>query len=153
MSTPSQALKSLGLELPPVAKPVAAYIPSTRVGELVWTSGQLPSRDGKLLATGRVTVDVPVEKAIECARVAALNALAAAAEAAGGLDQIAGIVRVAVFVAAPPEFTTHSQIANGASELLQSVFGEAGRHVRTSIGCPSLPLNAPVEVELLVRCR
>ncbi len=149
MPTPSSNLAALGLTLPAVAKPIAAYVPARRLGNLIWTSGQLPSRSGELLAKGRVGVEVTPDQAREAAGVAALNALAAAAEAAGGLDHIRSVVRVGVFVAAGPEFHTHSAVANGASELIEKVFGEAGRHVRAAVGCPSLPMNAPVEVEIL----
>ncbi|MDX2175750.1 MAG: RidA family protein [Candidatus Sumerlaeia bacterium] len=149
-TTPSARLRELGIELPPVPAPVAAYIPSKRAGALVYTSGQLPMRGGKLMAEGRVGVEVPLELAQDCARQAALNAVAAAAQAAGGVDRIASIVRVGVFVAAPDTFTDHPKVANGASLLLQEIFGAAGSHVRAAVGCPSLPLNAPVEVELLV---
>lgn len=150
MTSASASLASLGLTLPPVAKPIAAYVPARRIGHLVWTSGQLPSKSGELVAKGRVGVEVTPEAAKEAAAVAALNAIAAAAEAAGGIDNIRSVVRVGVFVAAGPEFHTHSAVANGASELIEKVFGEAGRHVRAAVGCPSLPMNAPVEVEILV---
>ena len=149
MSTTAR-LAELGLTLPAVAKPIAAYIPAKRIGNLVITSGQLPSRAGELVAKGRVSIEVTPEAAKEAAALAALNALAAAADAAGGLDNIAGIVRVGVFVAAPPEFHAHSGVANGASEFLEKVFGDAGKHVRAAVGCASLPLNAPVEVEITV---
>lgn len=150
MATPSQRLAELGLSLPPVAKPIAAYIPARIIGALIVTSGQLPSVAGKLTVVGRVSMEVTPEQAKEAAALAALNALAAAADVAGGLDRIRSIVRVGVFVAAPPEFHTHSAVANGASELLEKVFGDAGKHVRAAVGCASLPMNAPVEVELTV---
>ena len=148
MTTPSAQLAALGLELPPVAAPVAAYIPATRVGDQVWTSGQLPSRDGKVLETGIVGRDLSPEVAAEMARVAALNALAAAADVAGGLDNIRRVVKVVVYVASDPAFVAQPQVANGASTLLSQVFGSA--HVRSAVGVAALPLNAPVEVEIIV---
>lgn len=148
MTTPSARLAALGLELPGVPAPVAAYIPATRVGDQIWTSGQLPSRDGKVLATGLVGRDVTPEVAAEMAQVAALNALAAAADAAGGLDRIRRVVKVIVYVASDPAFVAQPQVANGASTLLGEVFGSA--HVRSAVGVAVLPLNAPVEVEIVV---
>ncbi len=150
---PTARLAELGLTLPAVAKPIAAYIPSKRIGNLVMTSGQLPTANGELVAKGRVSIEVTPEAAKIAAALAALNALAAAADAAGGLDNIVGIVRVGVFVAAPPEFHAHSAVANGASEFLQNVFGDAGNHVRAAVGCASLPLNAAVEVEITVEVK
>ncbi len=148
MTTPSARLAALGLELPPVAVPVAAYIPATRVGDQIWTSGQLPSRDGTVLETGIVGRDLSADVAGEMARVAALNALAAAADVAGGLDSIKRVVKVVVYVASDPAFVAQPQVANGASTLLSEVFGSA--HVRSAVGVAVLPLNAPVEVEIVV---
>jgi enamine deaminase RidA (YjgF/YER057c/UK114 family) len=148
MTTPSERLAALGLELPPVAAPVAAYIPAVRVGDLVFTSGQLPTRDGKLLETGAVGATTSPEVATELAQVAALNALAAAADVAGGLDQIKRVVKVVVFVASDPAFVGQPQVANGASTLLSQVFDSA--HARSAVGVLVLPLDAPVEVEIVV---
>ena len=148
MTTPSARLAALGLELPSVAVPVAAYIPATRVGDQIWTSGQLPSRDGTVLETGIVGRDLSPDVAGEMARVAALNALAAAADVAGGLDSIKRVVKVVVYVASDPAFVAQPQVANGASTLLSEVFGSA--HVRSAVGVAVLPLNAPVEVEIVV---
>jgi enamine deaminase RidA (YjgF/YER057c/UK114 family) len=148
MTTPSAQLAALGLELPPVAAPVAAYIPATRVGDQIWTSGQLPTQGGKLLETGLVGRDLSPEVAAEMAQVAALNALAAAADVAGGLDNIRRVVKVVVYVASDPAFIAQPQVANGASKLLGEVFGSA--HVRSAVGVAVLPLNAPVEVEIIV---
>ncbi len=150
MTSASQRLADLGLELPPVATPLAAYVPALAVGSLIHTSGQLPTRDGALVATGKVGTEVSPDEAAAAARVAALNAVAAAAAIAGGLDAIARVVKVVVFVASAPEFTGQPTVANGASELLQQVFGEAGTHVRSAVGVSVLPLDAPVEVELVV---
>lgn len=147
---PSRRLAELGLALPPVARPVAAYVPAIRSGGQVVTSGQLPTVDGTLVATGRVGAEVTPEQATEAARVAVLNALAAAASVTGGVDRIARVVKVVVYVASTPDFTGQPQVANGASELLGDVFGEAGRHIRSAVGVPVLPLGAPVEIELTV---
>jgi enamine deaminase RidA (YjgF/YER057c/UK114 family) len=136
---PSQRLAALGLALPPVPAPVAAY-----------TSGQLPTVAGSLPVTGKVGAEVDPEQARELARTAALNAIAAAASVAGGVDGIRRVVKVVVFVASTPEFTGQPQVANGASQLLQEVFGPRGVHVRSAVGVPVLPLDSPVEVELVV---
>jgi len=145
----TQRLAELGLTLPPVAAPVAAYVPAVRTGSYVYTSGQLPLVDGKLQGTGKVGDGVSPDEAAAFARSAALNALAAAASVAGGLDSIARIVKVTCFVASAPAFTGQAQVANGASELLIEVLGEAGRHTRSAVGMAVLPLDAPVEVELI----
>ena len=145
----SQRLAALGLTLPPVATPVAAYVPAVRTGSYVYVSGQLPLVDGKLQATGKVGASVTVEEAAALARICALNGLAAAASAAGGLDAIARIVKVTCFVASAPSFTGQSQVANGASEFLIEVLGDAGKHARSAIGMAVLPLDSPVEVELI----
>lgn len=149
--TPSSRLAALDLALPDVVPPLAAYVPATRAGDLVFTAGQVPMRDGALLSVGKVGGEVSESDAYDCARQCALNALAAAASVAGGLDAIAQVVRVVVYVASTPEFTGHPAVANGASELLGAVFGDAGQHARSAVGAASLPLDAPVEVELVVR--
>jgi enamine deaminase RidA (YjgF/YER057c/UK114 family) len=143
-------LAELGLALPAVVKPLAAYIPAVRTGSYVYTSGQLPLVDGKLQGTGKVGDTVTVEEAAGYARTAALNAVAAAASVAGGLDAIKRVVKVVVFVSSATGFTGQAQVANGASELLQDVFGEAGRHARSAVGMAVLPLDTPVEVEMVV---
>jgi len=145
----TERLAAAGLTLPPVAAPVAAYVPAVRTGSYVYTSGQLPLVDGKLQGTGKVGDGVAPEDAASLARVAALNALAAAASAAGGLDAIKRIVKVTCFVASAPSFTGQAQVANGASELLIEVLGDAGRHARSAVGMAVLPLDSPVEVELI----
>lgn len=150
MSGAAERLAALGLSLPQVAKPVAAYVPAVRTGNYVYTSGQLPLVDGKLQATGKVGESVSPEDAAGLARVCALNALAAAAEAAGGLDAIARVVKVTGFVASAPTFTGQAQVINGASEFLIEVLGESGRHARSAVGMAVLPLDAPVEVEMIV---
>jgi len=150
VTTPSERLSALGLELPPVAAPVAAYVPATATCGHVVTSGQLPTIAGELVARGKVGAEVSIEVAVDAARVAGLNALAAAASVAGGLDSIARVVKATVFVACTPDFTAQPQVANGASQLFVDVFGEAGQHVRSAVGVPVLPLDAPVEIELVV---
>jgi enamine deaminase RidA (YjgF/YER057c/UK114 family) len=145
----AQRLQDLGLVLPPAPKPVAAYIPFVRTGNLVYISGQLPFQDGKLLATGPVPSVTSVEAAAAAARQAVLNGLAVLADAAGGLDRVQRIVRVGVFVCSDAGFAEQPKVANGASELLQQIFGEAGRHARAAVGNIALPLGASVEVELL----
>lgn len=149
----ADALAALGLSLPAVAAPVGTYVPALRVGDLVHTSGQLPLVDGDVIAVGLVGQregDVSPERATECARQCALNALAAAAQAAGGLDNIAAVIKVTGFVASAPGFTAQPAVLNGASSLMVEVFGEAGRHARSAVGVAALPLGAPVEVEITV---
>ncbi|WP_298865670.1 RidA family protein [uncultured Microbacterium sp.] len=141
-------LQELGIELPAVAAPVAAYVPAVAHGGLVYTSGQLPFEGGELPATGKVGAEVDADAAKGYARTCALNALAAAADAAGGVDKLAGVLRVGGFVASAPSFTGQSGVINGASEVLGEIFGDAGRHVRAAVGMVSLPLDTPVEVEV-----
>ena len=147
---PSEQLTQRNLVLPTVAAPVGSYVPAIRAGRLVLTSGQLPFRDGKLVCTGKVPSDVAVPLAAEAAELAMLNAVAAAAWTAGGIDNIARVVRVCVYVNSSPGFTEQPKVANGASDLLTAIFGDAGRHVRAAVGAAELPLGAPVEVELVV---
>ena len=150
-TTPRVRLAELGLELPEVAAPLAAYVPATRSGDLVFTAGQLPVRSGELLHKGKVGADVSSEDAVACARLCALNALAAVDSVLeGGVDAVRRVVKVVVFVASVPEFSGQPAVANGASELLGDVFGDAGRHARSAVGVSVLPLDAPVEVELVV---
>jgi len=143
-------LIELGHPLPPVVPPVAAYVPAVATGNLVMTAGQLPMVDGKLVATGKVPSQVSPEQAKELAQIAALNCLAAVKFAIGDLDRITRIVKVNGFIASDPEFTGHPAINNGASEFLGAVFGDIGVHARSTIGVAVLPLDAPVEVELIV---
>lgn len=150
MPTPEERLAELGLSVPQVAAPVAAYIPAVRSGIHVLTSGQLPMREGSLIATGKVGGEVTLEQAVECARQCALNALAAVRAEIGELSAVKRVVKVVAFVASTPDFTGQPQVANGVSELLGEVFGDAGRHARSAVGVPVLPLDAPVEVELMV---
>ena len=143
-------LAELGIELPEVAAPAGAYVPAVRTGNLVYTSGQLPLRDGTLIATGKVGGEVSAEVASDCAQQCALNALAAVKAQIGDLANVARVVKVVAFIASTPDFTGQPQVANGASELIGQVFGEAGQHARSAVGVPVLPLDAPVEVELIV---
>ena len=145
----SDRLKELNITLPAVATPVGSYVPALTSGAHVMTSGQLPMRDGKLICAGKVPDDVSVAEAADGARVALLNALAAAGEAAGGIDNIARIVRVCVYVASGRGFVEQPKVANGASDFLVEVFGGAGRHVRSAVGVAELPLGAAVELELV----
>ena len=148
--TVEQRLAELGLALPEVAAPLASYVPAVRSGSHVFTAGQLPLVDGELLTRGKVGGEVSAEEAQECARRCALNALAAVASVTGSLDDVVRVVKVTVFVASTPDFTGQPVVANGASELLGDVFGDAGRHARSAVGVPVLPIDAPVEVELVV---
>ena len=150
MSTPEQRLQELGLSVPEVAAPVAAYVPAVRTGNYVYTSGQLPMRDGALIATGKVGGEVSPEQAAECARQCALNAIAAVRAEVGELSAVKRVVKVVAFVASTPDFTGQPGVANGASELFGTAFGDAGQHARSAVGVPVLPLDAPVEVELVV---
>jgi len=150
MSTPEERLAELGLSVPEVAAPVAAYIPAVRSGNHVYTSGQLPMRDGQLMATGKVGGEVTQEEAVECARQCGLNALAAIRAELGDLSQVKRVVKVVAFIASTPDFTGQPLVANGVSQLLGDVFGDIGRHARSAVGVPVLPLDAPVEVELVV---
>ena len=150
MTLPSRRLADLGLSLPTVPAPLAAYVPAVRFEDLVYTAGQLPLVNGTLLAVGKVGAEVSVEDAAECARIAALNGLAAVADLTGDLDVIRRVVKVVVYVAGASGFTDQPLVANGASGLLKEIFGEAGRHARSAVGVAALPLDAPVEVELVV---
>ncbi|MEO7123750.1 MAG: RidA family protein [Lacisediminihabitans sp.] len=150
MSKIDDRLAELGLSLPEVAKPVAAYVPAVISGNLVFTSGQLPFTNGVLPATGKVGAEVSAEEAKEYARTCALNGLAAAASVIGSLDRVVRVVKVVGFVASDPSFTGQSGVVNGASEFLGEVFGDAGAHARSAVGMAVLPLDSPVEVELIL---
>lgn len=145
-------LAELGITLPPVAVPVAAYIPAIRSGSLVYTSGQLPFVNGQLSAVGKVGAEVSIEEAKEAARLCALNALAAVHDLVG-LDAVVRIVKVVGFVASAPGFGDQPVVINGASEFLGQVFGDAGKHARSAVGVSELPRNTPVEVELIAEVR
>jgi enamine deaminase RidA (YjgF/YER057c/UK114 family) len=149
MALPSARLSELGIALPAVAAPAGSYVPARRSGSLVFTAGQVPFVDGTLAATGKVGAAISSDKASELARTCALNALAAI-DALVGIDAVLGVVKVVVFVASAPGFGGQPAVANGASALLFEIFGEAGRHARSAVGVAELPLDAPVEVELIV---
>ena len=151
--SPEDRLAALGLTLPAVTAPLAAYVPAVRSGNLVYTAGQLPLAEGQLLAVGKVGDQVSAGEAAALARTCALNALAAAVSVAGSLSSIRRIVKVTGYVASAPGFTGQPQVINGASELLLDVFGEAGRHARSAVGMAVLPLDSPVEVELIAEVR
>lgn len=155
MSTagPEERLAELGLTLPDVVPPVAAYLPAVRTGDYVYTSGQIPVVDGKLGVTGKVGAEVSAEEAKELARICALNAMAAVKSVVGDLSKVVRIVKVVGFVASAPDFTGQPAVVNGASELLGEVFGDAGRHARSAVGVAALPLDAPIEVELIAEVR
>ena len=150
MSAPEQRLAELGLSVPEVPTPVAVYVPAVQSGDLVFTSGQLPMKNGELMLTGKVGGEVGPEDAVACARQCALNAIAAVKAEVGDLASIKRIVKAVVFVASTPDFTGQPQVANGASHLFGEVFGDAGVHARSAVGVPVLPLDSPVEVELVV---
>ncbi|HHW27877.1 MAG TPA: RidA family protein [Firmicutes bacterium] len=144
-----ERLKELGIELPPVVKPLAAYVPAVKAGQWVYISGQVPMRQGKLSVTGKVGSDVTLETAYEEAKQCAINCIAALKSVVGDLDDVAQIVKVTGFVASAPGFTDQPKVVNGASELLGKVFGEQGAHARAAVGVAELPMNACVEVELV----
>ena len=150
--SPLDRLAELSIELPPVAPPAASYLPAVRSGSFVYTSGQLPLVDGKLTVRGKVGADVTPDVAARQARICALNALAAV-HALVGLPAVARVVKVVGFVASVPDFTGQPAVVNGASELLHQVFGDLGAHARSAVGVAALPMDAPVEVELVVEIR
>ena len=145
-----ERLRDLGYELPMVPRPAGSYVPATRAGTLLFTAGQLPFKDGQLPYTGKVGADVSVEEAKEAARLCALNALAAVKAEVGTLENARRIVRVTGYVASAAGFNAQPEVMNGASDLLGKLFGEKGLHARTAVGVAELPLDAPVEVELVV---
>ena len=153
MSAVEDRLAALGQSLPELVPPAAAYVPAKRSGSHVWTAGQVPMVDGSLPAVGKVGVEVTAEQAYELARMCALNALAAVKSVVGDLDEVVQVVKVLGFVAVDPSFTAISGVVNGASDLLVEAFGDAGRHARSAIGVAALPLDSPVEVELVVEVR
>jgi enamine deaminase RidA (YjgF/YER057c/UK114 family) len=142
-------LRELGIELPPPTQPIASYVPVVVTGALAYVSGQVPLADGKLLWSGKLGVELDVSAGADAARRCALQALSALRAGVGSLDLVRRIVRLGVFVASGPGFTDQPIVANGASDLLVEVFGDSGRHARTAVGVPELPLGAPVEVEVV----
>ena len=150
MSAVEDRLMAEGYAVPEVVPPLAAYAPAVQSGQWVFTAGQLPFVNGELLMTGKVGTDVEPASAAQAARMCALNALGAVKSVVGDLDRVARIVKITVFVASAPDFTGQPAVANGASELMGMAFGDAGVHARSAVGVASLPLDAPVEVELIV---
>ena len=150
MSRVEQRLSDLGYVLPEVATPAGSYLPAMISGNLVFTAGQIPLVEGKLIATGKLGAAIDAEHGAAIAERCALNALAAIKSVLGDLDRVTQVVKVVGFVASVPEFTAQPTVINGASEFLQKVFGDAGKHARSAVGVPVLPLDAPVEVELIV---
>ena len=146
---PSERLNELKITLPALTAPVGSYVPGTRVGNLIYTSGQIPLVAGKVAFTGKVGRDRSLEEAQAAARQCAMNALGIVADIAGGIDNISRVVRLAVFVNSAPGFTDQPKVANGASDLMIAIFGDAGRHVRAAVGAAELPLDAAVEVEIV----
>ena len=146
----NQRISELGIILPQVATPAGAYVPAVVSGNLVFTAGQIPLVDGKLAATGKVGKDLTAEQAKEIARICALNAVAAVKSVIGDLDRVKKVVKVVGFVSSDPSFSQQPAVVNGASELLEQIFGEKGIHARSAVGVAVLPLDAPVEVELIV---
>jgi enamine deaminase RidA (YjgF/YER057c/UK114 family) len=144
-------LKELGIELPAAPKPVANYVPVVRVGDLLFLSGVLPSKEGQLVMTGKLGADVSIEQGVAAARLAVLNALAIVKAEAGSLDRVKRIVKMVGHIASASGFTDQPQVLNGASDLLVAVFGEAGRHARVAVGAAELPRQAPIELELIVQ--
>jgi len=141
----------IGYDLPVAPKPLASYVPVVKSGNLIFTSGQLPLKEGKLIAEGKVGVDISEDKAVECAKLSAVNCLSAVKSLSGNLDNIEQIVKLVVFVNSGQNFTGQPKIANGASDFLVQVFGEKGKHSRSAIGVSELPLNSPIEIEMIVR--
>ena len=141
-------LKALGIELPPVAKPVAAYIQALQIGDMIYTSGQIPMQGGELKYRGKVGKELSVQAGQEAARLCVINSLAAVKSLVGDLDRIERIVKLNGFVNAVPDFSDHSQVINGASDFLKQLFGEAGEHTRVALGMSGLPLDAAVEIEI-----
>ena len=147
---PQERMRELGLELPQIPSPAGSYVPAVRTGNLVFTAGQVSFEDGEIRVTGKVGDAVSLEEAQHAARLCALNALAAAASEAGGLDRISRIIKVVGYVASAPDFNGQPQVVNGASDLLGEIFGENGHHARSAVGVVELPLGVPVEIEMIV---
>jgi len=153
MDSIENRMKELGLEMPPAPKPLAQYVPAKLVGNLVFVSGQGPMKDGKPIHTGRVGADLSLEEGAACARLCALNCLAAVRSVVGTLDRVEEIVQLRGFVSSAPGFDKQPEVLNGASELLLQLFGEKGRHARAALGTCILPRNIPIELEMVVRVR
>lgn len=150
MSQVEDRLHAIGLTVPPVVMPLAAYVPAMRSGIHVYTAGQLPMVEGELAAVGRLGAEISAEEGAELAKICGLNAIAAVKSVIGDLDRVVRVVKVVGFVASTPEFTSHPAVVNGASNLFKEAFGDAGVHARSAVGVAALPLGAPVEVEMIV---
>ena len=150
MSSPEQRLSDLGIDLPAAPAPVASYVSTARTGSLLYTAGQVAFDGDRLVGAGKVGAGVDLDTAVVCARQCALNVLAQLRAALGSLDRVGRVVKLTVFVASDPSFTQQHLVANGASDLVADVFGESGRHARSAVGVPVLPLDSPVEVEAIV---
>lgn len=148
-----EKLKEMGIEIPEPPKPLAAYIPGIKVGNFVYTSGQLPFNAGKLIYEGKVGKNVSLEEGQKCAGQSAINCLGVIKSVCGNLDNVEQIVKLVVFVNSTEDFTSQPAVANGASELMVKVFGEAGKHARSAVGVSQLPMNAPVEIEMIVKLK
>ncbi len=146
-----EKVKELGIEIPEAPKPLASYVPALKEGNLVFTAGQLPLQSGKLFSEGKVGDTVSEEDAVKAAEICAINCLSAVKSVTGSLDEIEKIVKVTVFVNSARGFSSQPKVANGASDLLVKIFGDAGKHVRSAVGVSELPLNAPVEIEMIVK--
>lgn len=146
-------IKELGYEIPEAPKPLAAYIPALKVGDLIFTAGQLPSIKGKLKFTGKVGADISIEQGANAAEICAMNCLSVIKSVIGSLDNIEQVVKVTAFVNSADYFIDQPKVANGASELLGKIFGDKGKHVRSAVGVNELPLNAPVEIEMVVKIK
>jgi enamine deaminase RidA (YjgF/YER057c/UK114 family) len=151
--TPEEKLKSLGIELPEASKPLGSYVPFVKIGSLIYLSGMLPMREGKLTKTGKVGESVTLAEAAEAAKIAAINGLAALKSAIGNLEQVKRCVKIEGYVSSAGDFTDQPKVLNGASDFMFQVFGEAGRHARTAVGVNVLPLNAPVEIAFIFEVR
>lgn len=147
--TPEEKLEILGIILPDAPKPLGSYVPFVKTGNLIYLSGMLPLKDGKLLKTGLVGESVSLDEAVQCARTSAINAIAALKSAAGSLDMIKRCVKITGFIASSPDFTDQPRVLNGASDMMFEVFGESGLHARAAVGVNVLPMNSPVEVEFI----
>ncbi|HHZ82787.1 MAG TPA: RidA family protein [Nitrospirales bacterium] len=150
---PEEVLQGMGIVLPDPPAPLATYVPAVRAGDLLFLSGILPLREGKLAYEGKLGADVSVEEGYEAAKLTAISALASIKKQLGSLDQVVRVVRMCGHVASAPGFTQQPQVVNGASDFLVEVFGEVGRHARLALGAAELPLNAPIELELIVQAK
>ena len=148
-----EKLKEMGIEIPEAPKPLAAYIPAIKVGNLAFTAGQLPLKNGKLVVEGKLGRNLSLEEGVKAAEQSAVNCLSVLKSVCGNLDNIEQIVKLTVFVNSTDDFTAQPAVANGASELMVKIFGEAGKHARSAVGVSQLPLNAPVEVEVIAKLK